>query len=106
MRKQLVLIATIAALAVSASAFAQTDRKKQNGPVFNAPKGTVLAPVKAKPSSSPNTAPRPTGNAPLTSQECTRLGGTVHKSPVCNSGQSCQHTDQNKKTHEVCVSAK
>ncbi len=99
------MLAVIAIVAVaSASAFAQTDRKNKNGAGTMAPKGDIFAPAKAKPKSSSNTAPRPVSAMPLTTKECTQLGGTTGTSSVCGSGRSCKHTDQNNKTHEVCIS--
>jgi hypothetical protein len=44
--------------------------------------------------------------APLTAQECTKLGGSVITNSVCNSKNSCQRVDENGTVHEVCLSAK
>ena len=39
----------------------------------------------------------------LSSNECRKLGGGVHKYDVCNSGRVCTIRDQNGKTHAVCI---
>lgn len=105
MRSFYCLLVTLVTAATATSAFAQSERMKQNMPTTSAPKGVLSAPVKAKPN-TPVTAPRPTSAKPLSTAECKQLGGTVGKSQVCNSGQSCTTYNQSNKRHEVCISAK
>lgn len=101
-RLLIVLIATAAV--ASTSVYAQTGQKKANGAGATVTKGAILAPARAKPKTSSNAAPRPVSVMPLTTKECTQLGGSVGKNSACGSGQSCKHTDQNNKIHEVCIS--
>ncbi|MCI5078180.1 hypothetical protein [Oricola sp.] len=43
------------------------------------------------------------GVAELSSAECRKLGGGVHKFDVCNSRRACVTRDQNGKYHAVCI---
>jgi hypothetical protein len=63
----------------------------------------AFAVVKKAPISTP---PKASTNAPLTEGECTKLGGTVSGSNTCNSGSMCETTDENGKSHHVCISAR
>jgi hypothetical protein len=95
----------VISLAVT-SAFAQTERNK---PGSSAASGTVLhegaTPAKkgkatgAQQSGGPMTSI----NSELTKGECTKLGGDVRISDICNSGSYCSTTDQNGKAHRVCI---
>jgi hypothetical protein len=101
-----VATACIMMLAIGVAASAQTDRKKQNSGGVIAPKGTVFAPAGVKPKSPSNTAPRPSTMAPLTTKECTGLGGTVSSNTICKSGKLCKRQGEDGRFHEVCISAK
>jgi hypothetical protein len=78
------LVVLLVAFAFTSSTFA-VDR---NNPLPVAPKPTRMAP------------------APLSSGECTQLGGTVSQENygLCNSGKYCATRDQNGKAHKVCIS--
>jgi hypothetical protein len=96
----------VIALAVISSAFAQTERIK---PGSGAAGGAVLhegatpakkgRPTGAQQSGGPTTSI----NSELSKGECTKLGGTIKTSDICNSGSYCSTTDQNGKAHRVCI---
>ena len=99
------------AIALSASAVAQTDRTKPAGNVPQAvtsPSTTVSPSTTAKPSDTgrPQRIPGNVSAVPMTVGECSSLGGTVKDGiTACMSGRACQTTGEDKQVHAVCISA-
>lgn len=92
-----------ATLAVSATA-AGAAQLRGADLVFAPGAGTYAPGGKSGPATSVPVTPTGGVLAPLTAQECKSLGGSVITASVCNSGSSCQRTDQNGTVHEVCLS--
>lgn len=119
-----ICLVTAAAIAIAASASAQTFQKKSDGgksvPMSaqqfkmkpqgetTAPPPKVLSPTApARPKNMPSTtAPKGKNKVPLTAQDCDDLGGQILISTLCKSNFACSHTDQNGKTHSVCIGKK
>jgi hypothetical protein len=99
------LTALCIAATLAASTAASAQSLQQSGGTFSSG-WTVATPgyvFRSDPKTSPR-APRPTAVVPLTSSECTKLGGQVGGLFACKSGKVCTRTDENGKEHRVCIS--
>lgn len=92
--------AIVAATAAEAAPLRGGDTVAAPVGAFNAPAGKTASGAVLPASQIGDTL------APLSAQECTKLGGKVITNTVCNSGSSCERVDQNHNVHEVCLSAK
>ena len=101
----MLLAAVVAAAAAAMIAVTAANAAPLKGGDVFAPGSGIRAPV-GKPAGNASPAATPAGGtyAPLTASECRTLGGSVVNASFCNSGSSCQRTDQNGTVHEVCVS--
>jgi hypothetical protein len=63
----------------------------------------AIAASATKSVTAPEAAKVDTLATPLTSSECTDLGGKVGNVAVCNSKTACRFTDQNGVNHDVCI---
>ena len=129
LRRILAGLCVLAALAIAASASAQTFQKKPDGAKSapskatqgqyssaqqkaggnKAPAPQVLQPGKPTPRAVPQnspTAPKGKNMAPLTAADCTDLGGSIQINTLCNSRFSCARADQSGKTYHVCINGK
>ena len=107
--RTVIILAGLIAVALTTTASAQTERMRPSGAAGGAVQGGAIAPpaTGGKPAGAANPVRPPVGgvNAQLTKDECKRLGGTViDGESLCNSGTVCSTTDQNGKSHSVCIS--
>jgi hypothetical protein len=93
-------------VALSGTAFAQSDRNKPAG-AAGTTQGTTAAPsVKETGPTGPGRQARPPGGltvAPLTTAECKGLGGKLAESNRCATGQDCIRADQDGVLHHSCI---
>lgn len=96
---------TVATLALMAlMAWPVHGQETKTGVKTIAPATTMQA-QKIKPGMRGEVAGVRAGTAlPLTTGECTTLGGESVDESVCNSGKACQTRDQNGTWHRVCIS--
>lgn len=95
-----VVVAATAAAMIAATAAEAAPLKGVDG---MAPGSGVFAPTGKPGGGATNVTPAGGTYAPLTAAECRTLGGSVISASACNSGSSCQRTDQNGTVHEVCL---
>jgi hypothetical protein len=108
--KLLVGFSLVAALTISTSTFAQTERKPTAGEAAPVRAETVPESKSTIPKNPIKQPPRPTGvrsAMPLSVQECKDLGGEVKTATgVCLSQYVCITTDERGNEHGVCLSKK
>lgn len=98
-------------LLISASVMMITNSIAPGNAQSNTATGVTksTAPAKVKKSTIGTvgvTGIKPTAATYLTTAECTKLGGTVSTTRVCNGRKLCETTDQNGDHHYVCINEK
>ena len=102
----LVAVCIVVAFAMTTSASAQTEQRRPTGPAVGPTQGGTMAPPSTTGKPTGPTRPVIGGKTPLTEGECTQLGGQVGDAApgTCNSGKVCHTVDENKHSHNVCIS--
>jgi hypothetical protein len=96
------LLLSVAAPPASSQAFqAQSEGITFFGKPLPLPQGVYRSTRRA---GSQVKVPQPAAATPLTASECRNLGGKVGGLFACKSGKVCQRTDEDGKTHRVCIS--
>jgi hypothetical protein len=98
--------AALAVLAAGAPAWSQSFQARSEGiTIFGRPLPSPQGIYRSnRGTGSQVKVPQPAAATPLTASECRNLGGKVGGLFACKSGKVCQRTDEDGKTHRVCIS--